>query len=59
MKRLETKLGHMSKQLDISLNLLERLRTMKVIPIEVRGDITEAILKMRELEKGVDAATGK
>ncbi len=57
--RLETKLTHMSKQLDLYQNMAERLRTDKRIPIEVRGDITGIMLKVREMEHKSDASVNE
>ena len=49
-----TKMNLLSKQLDLAQNELNRLRTHKLMPIELKGDITEVMLKMRALEKTAD-----
>lgn len=54
MINITTKINLLSRQLDIAQNTLERLRTHKFMPIELKGDITEAMLKMRAIEKVSD-----
>lgn len=63
MINANTKVVLLSRQLDLLQNLCERLRTDVRIPIELRCDISEVMLKSRAMEKtadvGVTQKTGR
>jgi hypothetical protein len=54
--RLETKLTHISKQLDVATFALNELRKMKLPPDAVIV-VAEAIIAMRRIEEKVDTCT--
>jgi len=54
MSRADNKVAQLSRRLDCYQNFLERLRTHRLMPIELKTEIAEVMLKVREMEKNED-----
>lgn len=59
MSRAVDKVAMLSRQLDVYQNFLDRLRLHKLMPIELKGDISEVMLKVREMERASDKSNSK